>query len=82
MGNLSQLAHITQSALVMLFADLAYASASRANHVMDRFPGFRSAKGCAEDPFWLREGVEMLTACKAELTSCEASEGSDEAFCE
>lgn len=81
MGNMSQLAHITQAAVVIMFADLALISASRANQVMDRFPGYRSAKGSADDSFWLREGVEMLTACKAELASCDEAAGGDEDFC-
>lgn len=73
MGNLSQLARITESALSVLFAELACQSASRANKLIEQFPGFRAAKGIPDDKFWISRGVEMLTLCKQELSLCESS---------
>lgn len=71
MGNLSQMAYITQSAMVVLFAELACHSASRANDLMAHFPGFRAAKGNHDDPFWLSHGVSILAACREHLAIYE-----------
>jgi len=80
MGNLSHLAQITHSAVIVLFAELACMSSIRANRVMEQYPGFRAAKGCSNDSFWLQQGVEMLTFCKHELAMCSDEVKEDDSY--
>lgn len=74
MGNLSQLAQITYAAVALLFADLACMSASRANLLIELFPEYRAAKDDPEHTFWSQKGIEMVTACRAEINAYDSND--------
>ncbi|MBD8089191.1 hypothetical protein IFT48_04290 [Pseudomonas fluorescens] len=62
MTSLSAVIAILQAQLADAFAELACRSASLANALLERFPGYRQAKENLSDSFWQGEASRMLMA--------------------
>lgn len=65
MTSLSAVIAILQAQLAEAFAELACRSATLANDLLQRFPGYRQAKENLADTFWQGDASRMLKAIES-----------------
>lgn len=62
MGDSSVLAHINRARVIDLMAEVACASAHKANEILESFPEYREAKDDPRHSFWITSAPRMCEA--------------------